>query len=54
MGHLEKCDGLTLIFVETKRNADYLESLLQRDGILATSIHGDRTQQVRVCVPRTC
>ena len=47
MRHLEKCDGLTLIFVETKRNADYLENLLVHDGINATSIHGDRSQHER-------
>jgi ATP-dependent RNA helicase DDX3X len=47
MRHLEKCNGLTLIFVETKRNADYLENVLVHDGINATSIHGDRSQQER-------
>lgn len=44
---LATCDGLTLIFVETKRAADSLEHLLIREGIEATSIHGDRTQQER-------
>jgi len=44
---LSTCDGLTLIFVETKRAADQLEHLLIREGIEATSIHGDRTQQER-------
>jgi ATP-dependent RNA helicase DDX3X len=38
---------LTLIFVETKRNADYLEHQLCNEGIEATSIHGDRTQDER-------
>jgi len=44
---LSTCDGLTLIFVETKRAADHLEHLLIREGIEATSIHGDRSQQER-------
>jgi len=44
---LPECDGLTLIFVETKRNADALEDWLLREGINATSIHGDRSQGQR-------
>jgi ATP-dependent RNA helicase DDX3X len=44
---LPECDGLTLIFVETKRNADVLESFLIKEGIQATSIHGDRSQPER-------
>jgi len=44
---LPECDGLTLIFVETKRMADTLEDFLASEGINATSIHGDRTQQQR-------
>jgi len=44
---LPDCEGLTLIFVETKRNADALEEFLTREDINATSIHGDRTQQQR-------
>lgn len=44
---LSQCEGLTLIFVETKRNADYLEHQLCNEGIEATSIHGDRTQDER-------
>jgi len=39
--------GLTLIFVETKRDADILEDELSREGFLATSIHGDRSQPER-------
>ena len=39
--------GLTLVFVETKRGADQLEDWLSRQGFPATSIHGDRTQQER-------
>eukprot|EP00456_Euglypha_rotunda_P019047 TRINITY_DN1695_c0_g1_i8.p1 TRINITY_DN1695_c0_g1~~TRINITY_DN1695_c0_g1_i8.p1 ORF type:complete len:503 (+),score=54.48 TRINITY_DN1695_c0_g1_i8:271-1779(+) len=44
---LADCEGLTLIFVETKRNADGLEEFLIHEEINATSIHGDRTQQQR-------
>ena len=44
---LSTCEGLTLIFVETKRGADTLEHALLAEGIQANSIHGDRTQQER-------
>ncbi|CAO3623485.1 unnamed protein product [Cunninghamella blakesleeana] len=39
--------GLTLIFVETKRMADTLSDFLYGNGFPATSIHGDRTQRER-------
>ena len=39
--------GLTLIFVETKRMADNLESFLIQQRLAATSIHGDRSQRER-------
>ncbi|RCV38850.1 hypothetical protein SETIT_8G175400v2 [Setaria italica] len=39
--------NLTLVFVETKRGADSLESWLCMNGFPATSIHGDRNQQER-------
>ncbi|KAJ1457110.1 P-loop containing nucleoside triphosphate hydrolase protein [Pelagophyceae sp. CCMP2097] len=39
--------GLTLVFVETKRDADLLESQLCREGFPASSIHGDKTQRDR-------
>jgi len=39
--------GLTLIFVETKRDADILEDELTHAGFTATSIHGDRSQPER-------
>merc|ERR1711988_1001199 len=39
--------GLTIVFTETKRNADDLEQYLNEAGFPATSIHGDRTQQER-------
>jgi ATP-dependent RNA helicase DDX3X len=44
---LPQCTGLTLIFVETKRAADSLEDWLIREGVPATSIHGDRSQPER-------
>ena len=40
-------DGLTLIFVETKRAADALSEFLINVEYPATSIHGDRTQRER-------
>ncbi|GJM98041.1 hypothetical protein PR202_ga15015 [Eleusine coracana subsp. coracana] len=38
---------LTLVFVETKREADSLRYWLYTKGFPATAIHGDRTQQER-------
>jgi ATP-dependent RNA helicase DDX3X len=40
-------EGLTLVFVGTKRGADELERNLCRNDIRATSIHGDRSQEQR-------
>ncbi|SCV03816.1 LAME_0H13454g1_1 [Lachancea meyersii CBS 8951] len=37
-------DGLTLIFVETKRMADALTDFLIMQNLSATAIHGDRSQ----------
>lgn len=37
----------TMIFVETKRNADFLASILSETKIPTTSIHGDRMQRQR-------
>jgi hypothetical protein len=42
--------GLTLVFVETKRGADELERNLCRNNLPATSIHGDRSQEQREAV----
>lgn len=47
---MRKLQGLTLVFVETKRGADALEDFLAGNGFPATSIHGDRTQQEREAV----
>ena len=38
---------MTLVFVETRKGADLLEDYLCRKGLVATSIHGDRSQQER-------
>ena len=40
-------EGLVLIFVETKRGADYLEEALCRENFPASSIHGDKSQRER-------
>jgi ATP-dependent RNA helicase DDX3X len=40
-------EGLILIFVETKRGADYLEECLCRNSFPASSIHGDKSQKER-------
>jgi ATP-dependent RNA helicase DDX3X len=40
-------DGLTLIFVQTKKEADYLENFLVQNNFRTSSIHGDRTQRER-------
>nr|BCJ78303.1 ATP-dependent RNA helicase [Phreagena okutanii] len=37
----------TLVFVEQKRNADFLASYLSQTGFPTTSIHGDRLQKER-------
>ncbi|KAK2752333.1 DEAD-box ATP-dependent RNA helicase [Onygenales sp. PD_40] len=39
--------GLTLVFVETKRQADMLSVFLLDNRLPATAIHGDRTQRER-------
>lgn len=40
-------EGLILIFVETKRNCDYVEDILCERGFPACSIHGDKSQRER-------
>lgn len=49
-----RVQGLTLIFVETKKGADALEDFLCRNGLPATSIHGDRSQAEREAVRAAC
>ena len=41
---LQEITGLSLVFVETKKTADYIEDFLYRNGYAATSIHGDKSQ----------
>lgn len=47
MDVLPACEGLTLIFVATRRDADRIEHILCEEGVNARSIHGDRTQYER-------
>lgn len=47
MEAINQIEGLTLIFVETKRSADRLEEFLYNEGFPSTSIHGDRSQRER-------
>jgi ATP-dependent RNA helicase DDX3X len=46
-------NGLILIFVETKRSADYVEDFLSNKGFPACSIHGDKSQREREDALRT-
>jgi superfamily II DNA/RNA helicase len=45
--HLRAADGLTLVFVRTKRGADRLATKLERAGIDAVAMHGDLSQGQR-------
>jgi len=36
-----------LVFVETKRDADYIATMLSDEGIKAQTVNGDRTQELR-------
>ncbi|XP_066333366.1 DEAD-box ATP-dependent RNA helicase 52A-like [Miscanthus floridulus] len=47
VGVADSKQPLTLVFVETKREADSLRYFLRSKGFPATAIHGDRTQQSR-------
>src|SRR4051794_24936406 len=44
---LRRDDGLTLVFVRTKRGADRLVKRLARAGIDAAAMHGDKSQRQR-------
>ena len=46
-GHSNSEMEKTLIFAETKRDVDFLERILRRDGHNASSIHGGKTQMQR-------
>lgn len=41
-------DERCLVFVETKRSADYLGALLSQKKLMSTTMHGDRTQRQRI------
>ena len=45
--HLEESDGLTLVFVRTKRGADQLVKKLTRQQVDAVAMHGDMSQRHR-------
>ena len=45
--HLRAADGLTLVFVRTKRGADRLVQKLGRAGVSAVAMHGDMSQRAR-------
>jgi len=47
MDLLPKCDGLTLVFVATRRDAENIEYFLRQESVNAESIHGNRNQQER-------
>ncbi len=45
--HLQASDGLTLVFVRTKRGAERLAQKLDRAGLDAVAMHGDMSQRAR-------
>ena len=45
--HIRENDGLTLVFVRTKRGADRLVQKLRRHGVDTAAMHGDLSQNVR-------
>ena len=45
--HLSGWDGLTLVFVRTKRGADRLSEKLARHGVKAEAMQGDLSQRAR-------
>ncbi len=45
--HILAADGLTLVFVRTKRGADRLVHKLVRHGVRAEALHGDMPQRAR-------
>jgi superfamily II DNA/RNA helicase len=45
--HLRQADGLSLVFVRTKRGADRLVHKLVRQGVEAVAMHGDLSQRAR-------
>jgi ATP-dependent RNA helicase RhlE len=47
IAELRRADGLTLVFVRTKRGADRLVKRLGRAGVEAAAMHGDKSQRQR-------
>ncbi|HXG75400.1 MAG TPA: DEAD/DEAH box helicase [Gaiellaceae bacterium] len=47
VSHLRETDGLTLVFVRTKRGADRLARKLAAQGVQAVAMHGDMSQAAR-------
>ena len=47
VSHLAEADGLTLVFVRTKRGADRLAKRLSARGVPAAAMHGDLQQSRR-------
>jgi len=45
--HINSSDGLTLVFVRTKRGADKLVQKLRRQDLTAVAMHGDMSQNAR-------
>jgi ATP-dependent RNA helicase RhlE len=45
--HIAASDGLTLVFVRTKRGADRLVQKLKRHDVTAVAMHGDMSQNAR-------
>jgi superfamily II DNA/RNA helicase len=45
--HLSALEGLTLVFVRTKRGADRLAEKLARHGVKSEALHGDLSQRAR-------
>jgi ATP-dependent RNA helicase RhlE len=45
--HIRSSEGLTLVFVRTKRGADRLVQKLARNDVSAVAMHGDMSQQAR-------
>jgi ATP-dependent RNA helicase RhlE len=45
--HIQMSEGLTLVFVRTKRGADKLVEKLTRQGVGAVAMHGDMPQKAR-------
>ena len=47
VAHIRESDGLTLVFVRTKRGAERLAQKLGRAGVEAVAMHGDMSQRAR-------